>query len=487
MWQCVLASAFFFTCAPKQEQQSNSVPISVSPSSSAVLFGGTKQFTATMNDGSQTAVVWSIQEGPAGGTISPDGLFSAGSSQGVYHVVAAASTDPKLTGSAPVVVINNTPGSWSDVTPHCPDDNSGAGKTCISLKGDYVMVGSLAFNYGAAQPAADPTHPGTVYMSVDYQGIWKSTDAGINWSKVSNGDGPHGSNPGPMDSGGLGLVLAPDGSYMLTHLLYPINGFSNGAWKSVDGGVTWNETTVGAPNDDVGDFHIDPNDKTRVIVMGHTGGHVFESHDSGATWTDQGMPGTTAQTGTKTFWIDDDHLLAVYGWGDPAGGPALGTRSRSTWPWTWTWTQVATVNASTGQQGPHGGEQIFVDSVNLVNGRPVIYVGGMNTGPGGIDQGTFDTHGVLTFTRLSTPGAYSGVVVGTPTRLYSTSNYANLTGFSPNVQHAIRVPGDTWVADTVPATMTNGWRGAAVTQDAAGHYVIIGGNDDAGIWRYLEP
>ena len=38
--------------------------------------------------------------------------------------------------------------------------------------------------------------------------------------------------PGPMDNGRAGMAIAPDGSYILSTLLYPISTFSNGAWKS---------------------------------------------------------------------------------------------------------------------------------------------------------------------------------------------------------------------------------------------------------------
>jgi hypothetical protein len=45
-------------------------------------------------------------------------------------------------------------------------------------------------------------------------------------------------------------------------------------------------------------------------------------------------------------------------------------------------------------------------------------------------------------------------------------------------------PGDTW--STWALTMTNGPKRAAVTSDGT-HNIIVGGNWNAGLWRYVEP
>ena len=49
-------------------------------------------------------VSWSIQEGAAGGSITADGVYTAPSVEGVYHVAATSTTDPTMTATTSVTV-----------------------------------------------------------------------------------------------------------------------------------------------------------------------------------------------------------------------------------------------------------------------------------------------------------------------------------------------------------------------------------------------
>ena len=74
---------------------SNSVPVlvqpaitTISPTKATVSLLGTQQFT------SPGAVIWSVLEGNAGGTINSSGLYAAPVTPGFYHVYATSKTDP---------------------------------------------------------------------------------------------------------------------------------------------------------------------------------------------------------------------------------------------------------------------------------------------------------------------------------------------------------------------------------------------------------
>jgi hypothetical protein len=49
-------------------------------------------------------VTWSVQEGAAGGTITPTGVYTAPENAGTYHVVATSAADISRTAVAAVAV-----------------------------------------------------------------------------------------------------------------------------------------------------------------------------------------------------------------------------------------------------------------------------------------------------------------------------------------------------------------------------------------------
>jgi len=80
------------------------VTVSVSPSSTGIGTCATSQFTASVSGSSNTAVTWSVLEGPSGGTVSTSGLYTAPYSAGTFHVVAASQANPAATAEATVSV-----------------------------------------------------------------------------------------------------------------------------------------------------------------------------------------------------------------------------------------------------------------------------------------------------------------------------------------------------------------------------------------------
>jgi len=79
-----------------------SVSVSVSPSQARVTSAGTQAFVATVINTTNQHVVWSVQIG--GGTITPDGLYTAPPVAGTYLVTATSEADSSRSGTATVVV-----------------------------------------------------------------------------------------------------------------------------------------------------------------------------------------------------------------------------------------------------------------------------------------------------------------------------------------------------------------------------------------------
>jgi len=76
------------------------VAISVSPLSATLQLGATQQFTATVTGASNNAVTWTA----TGGTVSPTGLFTAGTLPGTFSVKATSVQDSSKSASATVTI-----------------------------------------------------------------------------------------------------------------------------------------------------------------------------------------------------------------------------------------------------------------------------------------------------------------------------------------------------------------------------------------------
>ncbi len=177
---CFLSLAIAFTLAGCQgvnnasPSPSSAVSVSLNQSSVNVAPGGTAQFTATVQNTTNTAVTWSV-DGVAGGnssvgTISATGLYTAPAQAGTHTVTATSVADSTKSAKASVAV------------------------------GDISLT-----------PASATIAPGgTQQFTATIQGFSK---AAINWSvnKVSGGN----STVGTISSSGLYTAPAQTGTYTI--------------------------------------------------------------------------------------------------------------------------------------------------------------------------------------------------------------------------------------------------------------------------------
>jgi photosystem II stability/assembly factor-like uncharacterized protein len=120
--------------------------------------------------------------------------------------------------------------------------------------------------------AIDPREPSTAYVGADNTAIWKSTDAGSSWQRLSATPGGHGPLVFAFDSRAI-YVMAFDNLDNLYKL-----------YKSLDGGISW--ATVSSPT------------YPTTIAAGAAPGIVYtgglesfcRSADSAATWTCSHFP-----------------------------------------------------------------------------------------------------------------------------------------------------------------------------------------------------
>jgi hypothetical protein len=102
--------------------------LSVSPGASAIVPGGTQQYTATVQGLSEGTVTWSV-DGVAGGnsttgTISSAGLYTAPEATAQHTIAASPTSYPSLTVTTTITIINASSGAV--LTYHNDDTRDGA-------------------------------------------------------------------------------------------------------------------------------------------------------------------------------------------------------------------------------------------------------------------------------------------------------------------------------------------------------------------------
>jgi hypothetical protein len=432
------------------------VVVSMSPHTKSIPLGGNATFTAIVTGSSDTAVSWSVLEGAAGGSVTSAGVYTAPGTGGTYHVVATSHADSSKTDMATVIVAPfNT---WYDVTGSV-DATGYSGVT-------FILV--------------DPVRSSDFYAFAAEKGVWKSTDFGQNWNKQSVNDGRTVASGRPWAAG---IDPNPSRDPNTPPTMYAAAGYGqNGLFKSTDGGVNWFQLFTADKQyycynglADVYGMAIEPGNNQHLIVSikqnwctGQSATGILESFDGGVTWTEHPPPDGFG-AGHYLYFIDSNTWLAVSISFGPAGGTWRTTTAgrKNGVPDVTAWTKVGDWYHT------HGGAQAYIDPVNGVIYNPCI---------GGIYRST--DHGA-TFSRVYQPDM-SGILA-TPNYLYAGHYYPQNTPDIYYVRSA-RTDGVNWAKynASVPAGMMSwGPFWGAVSFDGA-HWVMVTPNNGSGVFRYIE-
>jgi hypothetical protein len=170
----------------------------------------------------------------------------------------------------------------------------------------------------------DPVHIGTAYAGTSGNGVWKSTDCGANWTKVSTG-----LNGDLLGTGGQWTLnidrTNPDVLYAGN--LYGANGSSQYFWKSTNGGVDWFSVFADGGNvlsvinffqeaalEDANPAHIVAS--FHDTCRGEFPGCMAESNDGGETWRVFSNPTGSWVEDARPFVLGPTTYLYTAGWAD---------------------------------------------------------------------------------------------------------------------------------------------------------------------------
>lgn len=159
----------------------------------------------------------------------------------------------------------------------------------------------------------DPATPQTMYYGTQY--LYQSFDGGGIWQAISPDltDAPAGTPSSDQIHVISAIAISP-----ANPLTIYTGAVSGAVYQTPDGGNTWNDRSAGLPTRSVTRVTADPYDSSTVYVTfsGYAlpgdahAGHVFESTDGGADWSD--ISGNLPNLPVDDLVIDPDVPNAIY-------------------------------------------------------------------------------------------------------------------------------------------------------------------------------
>ncbi|HEV8248140.1 MAG TPA: hypothetical protein VGP93_20335 [Polyangiaceae bacterium] len=403
-----------------------------------------------------------------GGTNSTTGGTATGgvtSGGTAGNATGAATGGTGATGGAAVSPCHTAPGEAA------PDQDPGVWVDVSPCGVDFAST-----QVGAGTILVDPVRQSDLYVNIQFNGTWKSTDYGVTWTKVSTSE-----HSMELDSGFAWYAAIdpnPARDPNTPPTLYVTQGYgAGGVWKSTDGGVNFanvwdhnvykDDGTTDIFSDVGGDIHclyvVGSNNPDHLILSLHSywgdsgNNGVFESTDGGGKWIVHTSETFNFQPHSDVlFPIDDSTWVVSHGTTYPNLEITRTTDAGQTW------------NVTDTQQVPIG-RVIARTGSTIYSSSDAFGLASKSTDLG------------VTWTELEGSGTKAGWVAVTPTKLYVGDGYAE----NPmTIRHADLDSDEVWT-DDAPQPSASGI-GAAVAFDGT-HYILVTAQGKGGVWRYIEP
>lgn len=125
--------------------------VSIYPARETLRTGGQRRFSGWDSSVGQYDVTWSLQEGAAAGSITTDGIYTAPSAPGTFHLTATSSHNTGLSATAPLTIVGVGFAAVSDMAV------SRAGHSATLLPDGRVLVAGGTTDGTHSAELFDPT------------------------------------------------------------------------------------------------------------------------------------------------------------------------------------------------------------------------------------------------------------------------------------------------------------------------------------------
>lgn len=345
-------------------------------------------------------------------------------------------------------------GTFEEITP--PQVRAGIG----------TKMDDGQYKGGTFAMAVDQVNQGTVYAGTVFQGVWKSTDCGANWTLI-----PSGMNAADVNRG-MNWTFAIDP--VDPNTLYTNSGYgSNGLFKSTDGGVNWIDVWSKTSQPGVAkNFQynfanvvaIDPANTQHILLTfhepclpPHPSTCIAESMTGGQTWNLlDGDPSWIGNEGQVIFFLDDSK--------------------------TWLWGSQSSGFWRTGDSGKSWEAIPKMTTSHLQSSQILRTSAGTYYAAGADGIWTSPDGKAATWQLLPDTGPIIGGLVTDGTNMYASTCY--FAGFCEDTRYLTspEADGKTWTPMAHPKIPMGGNLGF----DKA-HKLLYSSNLDSGLWRVVVP
>jgi len=191
-------------------------------------------------------------------------------------------------------------------------------------------IGPAVMGGRASDFAFHPTRRQEFFAAHAVGGLWKTTNNGITWTSVFDGEGAYSIGVVTIDPTNPNIVWVGTGENNSQRSV----AYGDGIYKSVDGGKSWTNMGLGQ-SEHISQIHVDPDNSLNVLVAAqgpvwNSGGDrgLYRTTDGGNSWSS--ILEIDEYTGVNDFVVNPgnpDHIIATsvqrgrHVWGIVGGGP----------------------------------------------------------------------------------------------------------------------------------------------------------------------
>ena len=129
-----------------------------------------------------------------------------------------------------------------DITEAASEDSTTELLSAETFKGlELRGIGPAVASGRIGDFAVHPTRPGTYYVAVSSGGVWKTVNSGTTWTPVFDGEGSYSIGCVTLDPNDPLVVWVGTGENNSQRSV----SYGDGVYKSVDGGVSWENVGLG--------------------------------------------------------------------------------------------------------------------------------------------------------------------------------------------------------------------------------------------------